>query len=203
MRKKGSRPLTSNPALEDISRTRDRDMFGQLSVRNWSCIILDFADEASKKLGKKARELYYRMAQSAEAFATSFEGWSEQEIINMILTNYVIPSIQESGKYTEAGQVTAMPILPLTLTWRNYDATAQVSEMTSVMQWPYYAYPVTLYLIQIATNLDFDYTRIARSHTFYYLSLTAPSLYLYFHTLTREQRLAEYIRVQYITYMSP
>lgn len=199
-KKKELQKLTSKTGAEDISSARDRDFAGQLTNRSWSCLILDFADEVSKKLGKKARELHYRLAQMSEAWSTNFEGQSEQEIAAMILANYVVPSIQESTHYGESGPTWSMVILPYTLIWSLYDYRAQVFAKQYDSKVNANVWPIAMYYVQRATNLDFLYTRIATSHTFYYIGETLPSAWLWFNTFSLARKDQIWTRFRYAGY---
>lgn len=67
----------------------DSDMFGHLTRRNWSCLILDTAENLLPYGGIEGRELMYRLAQSVEAFSTAFGGPAEARIRTIYRDHYV------------------------------------------------------------------------------------------------------------------
>jgi hypothetical protein len=89
-------PQSRNPSPDlpaDIEAISDRDLFGQLSLKAWSCLVLDTADNIVKYAGKPGYELYYRIAQQIEAGFTAFEGAGEAEIRRIFYENYVAWSL--------------------------------------------------------------------------------------------------------------
>lgn len=73
----------------------DRDYFGQLTQKSWSCITLDTADKLVKFAGKPGLELYYRMSQQVEAYSTGFEGAEEAALRRILNEQYVQRSLDE------------------------------------------------------------------------------------------------------------
>jgi len=89
-----SRENNTEPATGAIIRS-DQDLFGQMSLKSWSCLVLDTADKLAPMIGSPALELYYRMAQQVEAGFTGYEGAEEAEIRRIFESQYVAKSIHE------------------------------------------------------------------------------------------------------------
>jgi len=82
-----------NKNPQEIDIKDQRDLFGHLPHRAWSCLILDAVDELRPVMGPKGYELYYRLAQQVEAGLSGFGGAEEARIRSIYFSGYVWHSL--------------------------------------------------------------------------------------------------------------
>lgn len=126
----------------------DRDSFGQLTRRGWSCLILDVADKLGPTLGREGMELYFRMAQASEAYSTGWEGQEEENSKAIINDFYVGLSLDEYlDTNTKWNAVVERPPYPIEVPWEIVDAGFSIT-VESDVNWIPYRWDIHVYVIR-------------------------------------------------------